>query len=90
MCLNVLEKTYYAEEHESSGRHGFSVELIKAVMKDEQQIALKDLPACYATSTSLMYKLARLAKVNQKDECEQSVAFEKLFNEVTSNHAEVD
>lgn len=35
---------------------------MQAVLWDEQQISIKDLPACYAASHSLIDKLQRLGK----------------------------
>ena len=54
-----LERSYSSKSYQ--------LNLIKAVVNDEQSISLKDLPAAYACTHSLMYKLQELDKQKQSD-----------------------
>jgi hypothetical protein len=47
--------------------------LIRAVLNDEQRIALKDLPSAYAVSHSLIYKLQKMQTLKQNTQFEEMV-----------------
>ena len=60
ICLSVLHEQYFPETTTTFGR-----ELILAVLRDEQTVSLKDLPACYQTSTSLSFKLTEMQAISR-------------------------
>lgn len=47
--------------------------LIRAVLNDEQRIALKDLPSAYAVSHSLIYKLQKMQTLKSNTKFEEMV-----------------
>lgn len=49
LTLSVLNNTYFEQPYQ--------LNLIRSVLEDEKTIAIKDLPAAYASAHSLLYKL---------------------------------